>query len=78
VIWTTTPWTLPANQAVALNAELEYVIVEAVTAQGRERLLVAEGLLKDTMDRWSVQECRVVGYGRGIDFEGAQAASSLL
>ncbi|ADC62901.1 isoleucine--tRNA ligase [Allochromatium vinosum] len=72
VIWTTTPWTLPANQAVALNAELEYVIVEAVTEQGRERLLVAEGLLKDTMDRWSVQEYRVVGYGRGIDFEGVK------
>jgi len=27
VIWTTTPWTLPANQAVALNADLEYVVV---------------------------------------------------
>jgi isoleucyl-tRNA synthetase len=27
VIWTTTPWTLPANQAVALNPELEYVLV---------------------------------------------------
>lgn len=70
VIWTTTPWTLPANQAVALNPELEYVIVEAVTECGRERLMVAEGLLKDTMDRWSIQDYRVVGYGRGIDFEG--------
>ncbi len=28
VIWTTTPWTLPANQAVALNAELDYQLVE--------------------------------------------------
>ena len=28
VIWTTTPWTLPANQAVALNPELDYVIVQ--------------------------------------------------
>ena len=27
VIWTTTPWTLPANQAVALNAELDYVVI---------------------------------------------------
>ncbi|MGQ9660499.1 MAG: isoleucine--tRNA ligase [Thermochromatium sp.] len=72
VIWTTTPWTLPANQAVALNAELDYVIVEAVTEQGRERLVVAEGLLKDTMDRWSIEEYRVVGYGRGIDFEGVK------
>ena len=28
VIWTTTPWTLPANQAVCLHPELEYVLVE--------------------------------------------------
>jgi len=70
VIWTTTPWTLPANQAVALNAELDYVIVEADSETGKERLIVAEGLLKDTMDRWGIEHYRVVGYGRGIDFEG--------
>nr|WP_245232287.1 isoleucine--tRNA ligase [Thiorhodococcus minor] len=72
VIWTTTPWTLPANQAVALNAELEYVVVETQTEQGQERLIVAEGLLKDTMDRWGIEHYRVVGYARGIDFEGLQ------
>lgn len=70
VIWTTTPWTLPANQAVALNAELDYAVVECQTEQGHERLIVAEGLLKDTMDRWSIEHYRVVGYARGIDFEG--------
>ncbi|MBN2887184.1 MAG: isoleucine--tRNA ligase [Chromatiaceae bacterium] len=76
VIWTTTPWTLPANQAVAFNAELEYVIVEAEHAQapapGKERLIVAEGLLKDTMDRWGIEHYRVLGYGRGCDFEGVR------
>ncbi len=72
VIWTTTPWTLPANQAVALNPELDYVIVEAVSEQDQERLIVAEGLLKDTMDRWGLEHYRVVGYGRGIDFEGVR------
>ncbi|MFO1428165.1 MAG: isoleucine--tRNA ligase, partial [Steroidobacteraceae bacterium] len=29
VIWTTTPWTLPANEAVALGADIDYVLVEA-------------------------------------------------
>nr|WP_242467643.1 isoleucine--tRNA ligase [Thiocapsa imhoffii] len=70
VIWTTTPWTLPANQAVALNPELEYVIVAVEAAQGPERLIVAEGLLKDTMDRWGITQYRVLGDGRGSDFEG--------
>jgi len=70
VIWTTTPWTLPANQAVALNPELEYALVQTDGAHGKERLLVAEGLLKDTMDRWDISDHRVIAYGRGDAFEG--------
>ncbi|MGB5734865.1 MAG: class I tRNA ligase family protein, partial [Thiohalocapsa sp.] len=70
VIWTTTPWTLPANQAVALNPELEYALVQTDGAHGRERLLVAEGLLRDTMDRWDIADHRVIAYGRGDAFEG--------
>jgi isoleucyl-tRNA synthetase len=70
VIWTTTPWTLPANQAVALNPELEYVIVQVQTNAHMERLIVAEGLLKDTMHRWGFERYRVMGYGRGADLEG--------
>ncbi len=73
-IWTTTPWTLPANQAVALNPELEYALVQtdgqAPGRRGRERLLVAEGLLKDAMDRWGIDHYRVIAYGRGDAFEG--------
>lgn len=41
VIWTTTPWTLPANQAVSVNAEVDYVLVQV----GSERLIVAEALV---------------------------------
>ncbi len=70
VIWTTTPWTLPANQAVALNPTLEYVVVQADGPQGRERLVVADGLLKETMDRWGIDEYQVIAYGRGDAFEG--------
>lgn len=70
VIWTTTPWTLPANQAVALNAHLEYVVVQMETAQGQERLLLAEALLKDVMDRWEVEHYQMVAYCQGQDLEG--------
>jgi isoleucyl-tRNA synthetase len=41
VIWTTTPWTLPANLAVALNPDVEYVVAD----MGAERILVAAALL---------------------------------
>ncbi|WP_201245401.1 isoleucine--tRNA ligase [Halochromatium salexigens] len=76
VIWTTTPWTLPANQAVALNPELEYALVQVAEdgPNGAERLLVAEGLLKDTMVRWDIEHYRVIAYGRGDAFEGLMLA----
>ncbi len=70
VIWTTTPWTLPANQAVALNGQLEYLVVEIDGARGRERLLLAEGLLEEVLFRWGIEEHRVVANGRGDAFEG--------
>ncbi|MCP4995460.1 MAG: isoleucine--tRNA ligase [Gammaproteobacteria bacterium] len=70
VIWTTTPWTIPANQAVALNPGLDYVVVQAEGPRGQERLLVAEGLLKETMDRWGIEYYKVIAYGRGDAYEG--------
>ncbi len=70
VIWTTTPWTLPANQAVCLNGALEYAVVQCDGPRGKERLMVAEGLLKETMDRWGIEHYHVIAYGRGDAFEG--------
>jgi len=72
VIWTTTPWTLPANQAVALNPELEYVVVQTSGEHGRERLILAEGLLKDAMDHYGIESYKVICYGRGEGFEGVR------
>ena len=46
VIWTTTPWTLPANLAIALNPSLPYVVGEFAHADGRRHVLaIAEPLL---------------------------------
>jgi len=70
VIWTTTPWTLPANQAVALNPTLEYAVVQYEGALGKERLVVAEGLLTKTMDRWNIEDYKVIARGHGDAFEG--------
>jgi isoleucyl-tRNA synthetase len=41
VIWTTTPWTLPGNLAIAVGPEITYVVVQ----QGKERLIIAESRL---------------------------------
>jgi isoleucyl-tRNA synthetase len=52
VIWTTTPWTLPANMALALHPDFIYRIVEL----GGERLILAEDLIADCMQRCSRSE----------------------
>ncbi len=70
VIWTTTPWTLPANQAVALNPELEYAVVECEGPRGSERLIIADAMLKDVMARYGIEQYHVVGYANGEVFEG--------
>jgi len=76
VIWTTTPWTLPANQAVALHPELDYAVVqtEGVGEHVPERLLIAEALLKDVMTRYEVEDYRVIAYAKGEALEGLKLA----
>jgi len=55
-IWTTTPWTLPANQGVALNPRTDYVLVST----GDERLLIAEALFNSVMERYGIKNARVL------------------
>lgn len=70
VIWTTTPWTLPANQAVALNPELDYVVVQCEIDGKPERLVLADALLKDAVIRYGIGEHHVIAYGKGSALEG--------
>ncbi|NTV41820.1 MAG: isoleucine--tRNA ligase, partial [Syntrophobacteraceae bacterium] len=57
LIWTTTPWTLPANLAVSLHPDYEYV---AVAVEG-EVWILAEGLLESCMKAFGVTQYSVVG-----------------
>ncbi len=69
VIWTTTPWTIPSNLAVTLHPNFEYVIVEAETENGKERLVLAEDLLKDAMARYGIDQYHVIAYGTGTSLD---------
>ncbi len=73
VIWTTTPWTLPANQAVALGPDVDYVIVEC--PEPHERLLIAESLLRDVMDRYDIENYRIVAHVKGLALEGLRCST---
>lgn len=68
VIWTTTPWTLPANRGVALHEELNYALVQ-VEGEQAERLIIAADLVKDVMDRAGIQRYHNLGYCSGKALE---------
>jgi isoleucyl-tRNA synthetase len=48
-IWTTTPWTLPANRAVAVHPQFDYALVEFDLGSGAERLVLASELVDSVM-----------------------------
>ncbi|MFA5959431.1 MAG: isoleucine--tRNA ligase [Tatlockia sp.] len=64
-IWTTTPWTLPANEAVCLNPSLDYALVDT----GSQYYLLCEELLETTMARYGIAHYQVVGRAKGAAFE---------
>ena len=69
VIWTTTPWTIPANQAVSLNADLDYALVQTDVGQGHERMILAADMVEGIMIRWQVEEYEVLATCSGAALE---------
>ena len=69
VIWTTTPWTLPANQAVSLGAEIDYALVQVDLGAGAERLLIAQSRVEDAMQRYGAKAFQIVGSTKGAALE---------
>jgi len=69
VIWTTTPWTIPANQAVSINGALDYALVEAHTEQGVDRMVLAAEMVDDIMARWGVDKFEVLATCNGAALE---------
>jgi isoleucyl-tRNA synthetase len=71
--WTTTPWTLPGNAALALKADADYVQLEIQTAdgEGTEQLILAEALVEKALGKPAEGETRnVVKRYKGKDLVG--------
>ncbi len=66
LIWTTTPWTLPANLAITLHPTLPYVAV----ARGDEAVIVAEGLLEEVAAKLGWESPEVVARFTGAELAG--------
>ena len=73
-IWTTTPWTLPANRAVAVHEKLEYALVQIDDEGAQQRLILGSELVKDAMDRYGFKHYHVLGYVKGAALENLQVA----
>ena len=69
VIWTTTPWTLPANQAVSLHPELVYVVVQADIEAKSRTLVLAQALYEATLARYQAENIQVLAEVAGAAFE---------
>jgi len=66
IIWTTTPWTIPANLAIALHPDFTYVAVDI----GKEVYILAEGLLETVMEKFGVGNYKVLEKFPGKRLEG--------
>jgi isoleucyl-tRNA synthetase len=69
LIWTTTPWTIPANLALAVHPELEYAYVQADGAV----YLLAHRLVAPTMEVFGIRDYTVLGTTTGARLEGTVA-----
>ncbi len=64
LVWTTTPWTLVSNTAVAVHPDVDYAVAEVVVEENREVLVVAEALLSSLTG-----EVKVLKVIKGKDLE---------
>lgn len=65
VIWTTTPWTMPSNRAIALSEKLDYQLVQF----GDERIILAADLVEEVAKEMEVENYQVLGSAKGKDLE---------
>jgi len=75
LIWTTTPWTLPGNRAIAYGNEIEYSVVK--TDKHDSALLIASPLLKEVMKQLEIETYQILGTLTGKTLEGTICAHPL-
>ncbi len=74
IIWTTTPWTIPANRALAYNEALDYVQLELNDDSDfkNRKIIVAEALLQSV-----ISECKIKNYKKIKTFKGRELKETI-
>ena len=74
VIWTTTPWTIPANKALAYNESLDYILIE-INDEGdfkNKKIVCAESLLDST-----IKDCEIKNFKKLKSFRGKELKDTI-
>lgn len=74
VIWTTTPWTLPGNQAITLNPEFEYALVKT----DNENYIMAKELVKQVMEIGNIGDYQIIAEFKGKELENVVCLNPLI
>ncbi len=80
IIWTTTPWTIPANKALAFNESLKYLIIE-ILDEGifkNKKIVIAEALLSSVIGECGIKKYKKVKEFQGKEFEGTVCSHPFL
>ena len=74
IIWTTTPWTIPANRALAYNEALDYVLLELNDESDfkNRKIIVAEALLQSV-----INDCKIKNYKKIKIFKGKELKGTI-
>ena len=78
VIWTTTPWTLPGNQAITLNPDFEYALVKANNEDIEENYIMAKELVESVMQIGSIENYEIVTTFKGNELENIICLNPLI
>ena len=72
IIWTTTPWTIPANKALAFNSSIEYALVEIDELENfkEKKIIVATNLLDSIIKSCNIEKFKVLKTFNGLEFTG--------
>ena len=72
IIWTTTPWTIPANKALAYNKSLNYVVIQINDENDfkNRKIIIAKDLLKSVIDDCEIKDYKIITEIIGSDFDG--------
>ncbi len=72
IIWTTTPWTIPANKALAYNSNIEYSLVEISNAKHfkEKKIVIAKDLIQKVMSDSKIKEFKILKNFYGKELKG--------